>query len=133
MHDAGVDHPDLNLGNLMVRSGDGGPEAFVIDLDGARLHPGPLATAKRRAALLRLERSYLKRFGGGGSGPADPALWRGWYAAGDAEMAHALAGDRLTERIALALHRLGWWLGRDATSRQNGREDGSSHRGPSVR
>jgi len=39
MHDRGVEHRDLNLGNLMVcRDPDSLPRVFVIDLDAARLH-----------------------------------------------------------------------------------------------
>ncbi|HKQ61114.1 MAG TPA: lipopolysaccharide kinase InaA family protein [Candidatus Polarisedimenticolaceae bacterium] len=60
-HDRGLEHRDLNLGNLAVRTApDGRIEAFVLDLDRARLHPGPLPARRRRAALRRLERSGAK-------------------------------------------------------------------------
>ena len=53
MHDAGIEHPDLNLGNLLLRGGPAGPESFVVDLDRVRLHDGPLAFARRQTALRR--------------------------------------------------------------------------------
>jgi 3-deoxy-D-manno-octulosonic acid kinase len=61
MHDSGLEHTDLNLGNLLLRAEAGGsPEPFVIDLDGARLHDGGLSPRRRLMALVRLERSYLR-------------------------------------------------------------------------
>ena len=61
MHDAGIEHTDLNVGNILLRtSATGEPEAFVIDLDNARLHPSALTLETRQQAVRRLERSYLK-------------------------------------------------------------------------
>jgi hypothetical protein len=61
MHDAGLEHTDLNVGNILVRPGlSGEPEAFVIDLDNARLHLNSLSLRSRKRSLQRLERSYLK-------------------------------------------------------------------------
>ena len=110
MHDRGVEHRDLNLGNLLVRSRDGGlPQAFVVDLDRARLHDTALPVRKRRAALLRMERSYLKRFGDGGP-LADPCAraWAPAYAGDDRDLAAVLAAPSILERASLAIHRLGW-------------------------
>jgi len=110
MHDAGVEHRDLNLGNLLVRGGaEGRPEAYVVDLDRARIHDGPLAVSKRRAALLRMERSYRKRFGEGG--PLAGRRGRAWadaYADGDGSLVRALLARSAISRLALAIHRLGW-------------------------
>ncbi len=110
MHDAGVEHPDLNLGNLLVRTREGAPpEAFVVDLDRARLRDGPLPVRKRRAALLRMERSYLKRFGDAGPLPGQRA--RGWaaaYAGDDPSLAGLLAAPTAIERASLAIHLLAW-------------------------
>ncbi len=131
MHDAAIDHPDLNLGNLMVRGTGADVEGFVIDLDRATLHTGPLPVASRRAALLRLERSYLKRFGPG-RGPARPEHWRRWYAAGDERLAAALLRARTTDRLSLALHRLAWSLRRAPDSRRDS-AGGPPPRGPSPR
>jgi hypothetical protein len=67
-HHAGLVHPDLHLGNVLVRIPAGGSPAAgdftVIDLEGARLvrRPGP---GPRAAALARMERSALKLLGGG--------------------------------------------------------------------
>ena len=64
MHDLGLEHRDLNLGNLLIRLGEGGCEVFVIDLDRAKLHPGALSFHLRQRSLRRLERSYVKTVGG---------------------------------------------------------------------
>ena len=61
MHDAGILHRDLNLGNLLA----GRDGIHVIDLDGASLHPS-LSAAQRFRNLSRLDRSYVKLFGGRG-------------------------------------------------------------------
>jgi 3-deoxy-D-manno-octulosonic acid kinase len=110
MHDAGVEHRDLNLGNLLLRLGpDGGPEAHVVDLDRARLLDVPLGTRKRRSALRRMERSYVKRFGPGG--PLPGPRTRSWieaYAGNDAALARELAAGGRWARASLAFHRLGW-------------------------
>lgn len=107
MHDAGVDHRDLNLGNLMVRSRGAGETALVVDFDDARLQPGPLDFGARRRALLRLERSIEKRTG---DSPGD--AWKEAYAAGDVALARRLAAGRWLDRVTIALHRLGWRTGR---------------------
>ena len=68
MHDAGMDHPDLNLGNILV-----GPEgAHVIDLDRVTFEAGPLSRARRERALTRLARSSVKITGSEG-------LWHDAY------------------------------------------------------
>lgn len=57
LHDAGVDHVDLNLKNILLRP-DG--RALVIDLDRCRLGPGPAPLAVRERNLVRLLRSWTK-------------------------------------------------------------------------
>jgi 3-deoxy-D-manno-octulosonic acid kinase len=105
MHDAGVEHRDLNLGNVMLR---GERDAFVIDLDRARLHPDSLPFGLRRAGVRRLERSYLKRFGDPGPlGERGRELWYELYAGSDTELARRFASGRRADRLVLALHRLG--------------------------
>jgi 3-deoxy-D-manno-octulosonic acid kinase len=54
VHDAGLAHPDLNLTNVLVAS-DG--RIALVDLDRARLLPGPLGPISRRAAIRRVRRS----------------------------------------------------------------------------
>jgi hypothetical protein len=61
MHDAGLVHRDLNLGNLLVRGEGEACEGFVVDLDGAKLRDRPLTPKRRLKALRRLERSYVKQ------------------------------------------------------------------------
>lgn len=82
-HDAGLHHPDLNLGNVLLRRRAAGAlEVFFVDLDRARLEPGPLAPRSRRAALRRLARSLVKQFPGARP-PFVPRTedWEGIYAA----------------------------------------------------
>ena len=96
-HDAGLVHRDLNLGNVMVRRSGITWEAFVVDLDGARLAPGPLPAELRLSALRRLERSYRKIFGT--PGPArglGPESWIGLYASGDDDLRRRLEAGRRT-------------------------------------
>ena len=59
MHDLGVEHRDLNVGNLLIDAD--GSDGWIIDLDKAKLHHGPLPEALRDRALHRLGRSYRKR------------------------------------------------------------------------
>ncbi|MBI4863782.1 MAG: hypothetical protein HY815_26515 [Candidatus Riflebacteria bacterium] len=58
-HDAGMDHPDLNLKNLLVREGSDGLSVWILDLDRACL-VDPLPEGRRQGQLARLERSLKK-------------------------------------------------------------------------
>lgn len=92
LHDAGFEHRDLNLGNLLVRERpDGGVEGWVIDLDGARRHAGPLGPAARARSLARLARSLRKRHGFGGTADELCEALDAAYAAGDVELEARLA------------------------------------------
>jgi len=110
MHDCGVDHRDLNLGNILLpeRGSRSGP--LVIDLDRAGLYDEPLAIGVRARALRRLERSTVKLLGPTPrAGPVDlRRLWYEEYAAGDAALGRRLARARRFNRWAIALHGLGW-------------------------
>jgi hypothetical protein len=110
MHDRGVAHRDLNLGNVLLQSPAGGPSrAFVIDLDLAAFAPGPLPFGQRQAALRRLERSCAKLTGQPGPlGPGSEDLWYDLYAGEDAKLSRRLAAGRWAGRVSLAVHRLGW-------------------------
>ena len=110
MHDRGVSHPDVNLGNVLLRSRpDGSPEVWIIDFDRATFAPGPLPFGARQAALRRLERSCAKLTGAAGPwGPETADVWYATYAANDAGLARRLAGGRTLGRLALAAHRLFW-------------------------
>lgn len=81
-HDAGGEHPDLNARNLVV---DAAGAAWVLDLDAARVHPGPAPTRVRVANLRRLARSWRKLDPGGRAATARDAL----------AFARAYAGGRL--------------------------------------
>ena len=110
MHDAGLEHRDLNLGNLLLRDRpQEGYEAFVVDLDRARLHPAPLGLRLRRRGLGRMWRSYLKLCGGSRPPAADALVaWYTLYAQGDEALGHRLMKGRKLQDAALALHRLRW-------------------------
>lgn len=90
-HDAGLVHPDLNLGNLMIRETTGEEGTWIIDLDGARLWPDPLPLRRRIAELRRMERSYKKWFGDDGPLGRDVrTTWLRWYAGENPHLASAL-------------------------------------------
>lgn len=111
MHDRGVEHRDLNLGNLLIR-GDGELAAFVVDLDRSRLHGGALGFGLRQRALRRLERSYVKACH---PDPASDGIRRAFYAhyaAGDRAMERRLERGRRLGRVWIGLHQLGWRMGR---------------------
>jgi 3-deoxy-D-manno-octulosonic acid kinase len=59
LHDAGVDHPDLNLKNVLIAGPPGDPDALVLDLDRARIRTR-LTDARRRSMLARFWRSAGK-------------------------------------------------------------------------
>jgi 3-deoxy-D-manno-octulosonic acid kinase len=107
MHDAGIEHRDLNLGNLLMRGAGATAEVFVVDLDAARLAEGPLPFVLRRRALRRLERSWVKE-----RGPATDRCARDWiyetYAADDLALAQRLARGRRAGSWLIRLHRLAW-------------------------
>jgi 3-deoxy-D-manno-octulosonic acid kinase len=65
LHDAGLDHPDINLGNVLWIPRSYGPRLAFVDLDRARLRVGPLGVAGRRRCLRRLRRSAAKLDPGG--------------------------------------------------------------------
>ena len=60
LHDAGLDHPDLNLGNVLWIPRSYGPRLAFVDFDRARLQAGPLGLSGRRRCLRRLRRSAAK-------------------------------------------------------------------------
>src|SRR5207248_1116756 len=60
LHEAGVTHPDLHPGNLLVREVAGHREFFLIDVHDIQLGP-PLSRAARRANLALLNRWFQIR------------------------------------------------------------------------
>jgi hypothetical protein len=114
-HDNGLDHRDLNLGNILVRTTAAGEcEAFIIDLDKARLAAGKLPFRRKLAALLRLERSYLKRMALSGVRVVrgERECWYELYAGDDHRLAARLARWRRLMAPVLLAHRIGWILTR---------------------
>jgi len=111
MHEAGLGHRDLNFGNLLVRGAAGECAAYVIDLDGAAFSEGPLPLGRRRAALRRLERSYVKQVttSGGKAMQAERDRIYELYAAGERAMAAAVQRGRALGNFQIFLHRF-WWL-----------------------
>jgi hypothetical protein len=110
LHDAGVDHRDLNLGNLLLRPGDGERvEGFVIDLDRARLCDSPLPLGPRARGLRRIERSYVKNFGSGGPlAPDAGERLDSLYAGDDIELARRLDDARPAGQFWIWVHALRW-------------------------
>ena len=111
LHDAGVEHPDLQLRNVIVRP-DG--HIVIIDLDGAVFHRhGRLSVRKRAANLGRLARSAVKNDVWGTLLDArDLAAFAAGYTRGRRELRRELRGHIARERLKLALHRLTYPLRR---------------------
>ncbi len=107
MHDAGVEHRDLNLGNLLIRSSGIETEAFVIDLDGARTHSRTLGFRRRQRSLRRLERSYVKWVETARQDPAVREAFYAEYAGDDPGLALRLSRGRAVGRLGVRLHRYG--------------------------
>jgi hypothetical protein len=112
LHDAGVEHPDLQVRNVLLCSSS--PERIVvIDLDRARFRAAASPTARVRAShLARLVRSAIKE------GLIDPragcarelASLLGGYAGRDRALRRALLQRARWERPKLKIHRIGYAL-----------------------
>jgi 3-deoxy-D-manno-octulosonic acid kinase len=107
MHDAGIEHRDLNLGNLMIAD-EAERQPAIVDFDRARLHAGPLSFRLRQKALRRLERSYVKIRHPLAADEATRTQIYARYAAEDLELTRRLRRGRVWGRRLIALHRLGW-------------------------
>jgi hypothetical protein len=103
LHDAGVEHRDLQLRNILVT-----PERerriVVVDLDRARFFPrGTMPTSRRARNLSRLARSALKAgLFEGTLGRREVAAFMGAYSAGNRAL-------RLELRAYVGLERLKLW------------------------
>ena len=110
MHETGIDHPDLNLGNLLaVRSSlkEGPADVRILDWDRARLRDGPSPYGFQN--LLRLLRSALKKL------PDErllsiclQAFLRGYFQGDVAGLRSLRAYHRRKAFVAIGLHRLFW-------------------------
>jgi 3-deoxy-D-manno-octulosonic acid kinase len=108
LHDAGVDHRDLQLHNILVAEDGGKRRIVVIDLDRAIYHSsGRLSSRLRARSLGRLFRSAVKN----GLWPArvgrrELAAFMAAYTAGDRPLRRELRSFVRAEQAKLALHRL---------------------------
>src|SRR5262249_23324449 len=104
-HDAGGEHADLQIKNLLVRERGGETEALVIDLDRARAGDPP-SPARRMRELARLVRSLHKRGVAEQVGVRGAAAALSAYCAGDRDLRRALLVHLPRERRRIARHRL---------------------------
>lgn len=111
LHDAGASHADLHLGNLLFRARGGGFDAWVLDLDRARLARPPAARERMRE-LMRLKRSLVKHGLAELLGPRACASFLAAYTRGDRRLRRALLRHLPRERARLRLHALGYRLAR---------------------
>jgi 3-deoxy-D-manno-octulosonic acid kinase len=136
-HDLGLEHADLNIGNLLIGEvGSSGhePEAWVIDLGLSTLGTS-LAGGQRASNLVRLLRSAEKHLGSDPGRRRDAAAFLGGYCAGSGDAgsvpraSETAAGREFRRTLlrsirrrlpAIALHRLGWIL-TGATRRRRSR------------
>lgn len=104
-HDAGGEHADLHVKNLLVRERSGTCDALLIDLDRARADapPGP---ARRMRELMRLVRSLHKRGLAEQVGARGVAAGFGAYCSGDRTLRRVLLAHLPRERRRAARHAL---------------------------
>lgn len=108
-HDAGGRHPDLHVGNVLLRESAAGCDALLVDLDRARAGIPPGASA-RLAELMRLHRSLAKRGLLSRVGARGSAVFLTAYTGSDRALRRSLLRHLPRERRRLALHRVGWRL-----------------------
>jgi aminoglycoside phosphotransferase (APT) family kinase protein len=114
LHDAGVEHADLNLKNLLVRPGPP-VEAFVIDLDKSR-RGGPLSRAAAVRNLERLLRS-AEKLGLLGSALSRADLARFVRAYAERDWRGLFLAARRRWRALAPFHRVGWAIGARAAAK----------------
>ena len=110
MHEAGLDHPDLNLKNILLQRGTDGPCGYVIDLDRASVKR-PLARRRRVRSLARLYRS-AEKLGclGGEIRLGDCLRFIKYYSGEDRGLEQELRRLMRKGTVSLRLHRLFWRL-----------------------
>ncbi len=108
LHDAGIDHRDLNLSNLLAAPSPQGPVVYVVDFDAARVG-APLSRRRRLSALRRLYRSGVKAHPR--REPPPPLLLARWlraYCAGDEGLERYLLRRRRSFPRRARWHSLLW-------------------------
>lgn len=108
LHDAGVDHRDLNLANLLATQSGGQVTVYVLDFDSARVGE-PLSPAQRLRALRRMYRSAVKLHPQHQPPPPlTQARWLRAYCAGDEELAAYLVKRRASFSRHTRWHQILW-------------------------
>jgi 3-deoxy-D-manno-octulosonic acid kinase len=113
LHDAGVEHRDLQLRNVLVAEPPA-KKIVVVDLDGARFRAGiPLGPRRRAKNLGRLVRSAVKLgLWEARRGRRELAALFGAYSGTDRELRRELRRWASWERLKLWLHRRSYTLRR---------------------
>jgi len=111
LHDAGVEHRDLQLRNILVAE-NGASRIVLIDLDRARFHRyGRVPVGRCAQNLGRLARSVIKTgLWGRVVGRRQLAAFAGAYTGKSRDLRRDLRGRILIERAKLLGHRLTWPL-----------------------
>jgi 3-deoxy-D-manno-octulosonic acid kinase len=109
LHDAGVEHRDLQLRNILVTA-EADPRIVVLDLDRAKFHRyGLVPVASRARNLGRLARSAVKAgLWGTLIGRREVAAFIGAYTRGNRALRRELRAHAALERAKLALHRISY-------------------------
>ena len=112
-HDAGGQHADLHIANLLVREKPGQRdryEVLIVDLDRAR-HGAVPSPGRRMHELMRLYRSLLKRSLLPGLGTRCVAAFFAQYTEGERELRSALLRHLPREQDRIARHAALWRWG----------------------
>ena len=112
-HDAGGQHADLHIGNLLVRERSDQRdrcEVLIVDLDQAR-HGAVPSPARRMAELMRLYRSLEKRSLVESLGARGVAAFFTQYTGGDRALRSALLSHLPGEQRRIARHAWLWRSG----------------------
>ena len=105
LHDAGIEHPDLNLGNLLF---DPEGAVWILDLDRSRVHGEGLDDDARIDGIRRVERSYHKSCFRKGLEPEAGIDWLAAYGEGDPSLNARWEQRRDRDQARLKRHRRGW-------------------------
>ena len=110
--DGGLDHRDLNLGNLLASPVGNGFQVHLVDLAGSRMRR-PLPMRERIRVLKRFRRSWEKQLFLRGRRPGiEVNRFLADYASGNRELLRVLRARGRWDRLLLAVHRAGWRLRR---------------------
>ncbi len=108
--DGGLDHRDLNLGNVLASPAGNGFQVHLVDLAGSRMRR-PLPMRRRIRVLKRFRRSWEKQlFLRGRRSGIEVNRFLVEYASGNRELLRVLGARVRWDRLLLAVHRAGWRL-----------------------